>query len=113
MPRWCRWTQGRQGTGYENLLLATGRWPTPFDVYLIRYRPGTEIPLHTDPVPTGRHYRLNLILTQPTHGGQFVCENPILNWNRVKLFRPDLCPHAVTKTYGTTRYVMSIGWVRP
>jgi hypothetical protein len=55
-----RWQRGRQGTGYDKMLLATASWPIPFDSYLIRYPDGSEIPPHTDPVSTGRHYRLNI-----------------------------------------------------
>lgn len=60
-----RWQRGRQGTGYDKMLLATARWPLPFDSYLIRYPEGSEIPPHTDPVQAGRHYRLNIVLKSP------------------------------------------------
>jgi len=26
-----RWQRGRQGTGYDKMLLATALWPIPFD----------------------------------------------------------------------------------
>ena len=45
-----RWQRGRQGTGYDKMLLLTARWPLRFDSYLIRYPEGSEIPPHTDPV---------------------------------------------------------------
>ena len=41
-----RWQRGRQGTGYDKMLLLTGRWPLPFDSYLIRYPEGSAIPPH-------------------------------------------------------------------
>lgn len=106
-----RWQRGRQGTGYDKMLLATSPWPLPFDSYLIRYPEGSEIPPHTDPVADGRHYRLNVILRAPRSGGEFVCQNPIISTRRIKVFRPDTCLHSVTRVVGGSRYVLSIGWV--
>ena len=106
-----RWQRGRQGTGYDKMLLLTGKWPLPFDSYLIRYPDGSEIPPHTDPVQSGRHYRLNIILKSPKSGGEFVCAKALFSTGRIKLFRPDLCEHSVTRVAGGSRYVFSLGWV--
>lgn len=106
-----RWQAGRQGTGYDKMLLFTARWPLPFDSDLLRYPEGSEIPPHTDPVQAGRHYRLNLILKSPRSGGEFVCRDPIYSSRRIKFFRPGLCEHSVTRVVGGSRYVLSIGWV--
>jgi len=106
-----RWQRGRQGTGYDKMLLLTARWPLPFDSYLLRYPEGAEIPPHTDPVRAGRHYRLNLILKSPRSGGEFVCASPLWANARIKLFRPDACEHSVTRVVGGSRYVLSVGWV--
>ena len=106
-----RWQRGRQGSGYDKMLLLTGRWPLPFDSYLIRYPEGSAIPPHTDPVQAGRHYRLNIVLKSPRAGGEFVCADPIFATRRIKLFRPDACEHSVTRVVGGSRYVLSVGWV--
>jgi hypothetical protein len=106
-----RWQAGRQGTGYDKMLLLTASWPLPFDSYLIRYPEGSQIPPHTDPLSSGRHYRLNVILKSSRVGGAFVCARPIFESKRIKLFRPDACEHSVTKVEGGSRYVLSIGWV--
>jgi len=106
-----RWQLGRQGTGYDKMLLLTARWPLPFDSYLIRYPEGSEIPPHTDPVQKGRHYRLNVVLKSPEAGGEFVCASPIHASRRIKFFRPDACEHSVTRVVGGSRYVLSLGWV--
>lgn len=106
-----RWQKGRQATGYERMLLFTASWPFRFDSYWIRYSEGSEIPPHTDPVSTGRHYRLNLVLKSPRSGGDFVCATPIFATRRIKFFRPDRCEHSVTRVVGGTRHVLSIGWV--
>ena len=106
-----RWQRGRQGTGYDKMLLFTARWPLRFDSYLIRYPDGSEIPPHRDPVSAGRHYRLNLILKSPRAGGEFVCDAPLFATRRIKLFRPDACSHSVTRVVGGSRYVLSLGWV--
>lgn len=107
-----RWQTGRQGTGYDKMLLLAGTWPLPFDSYLIRYPEGSCVPPHTDPVGQGRHYRLNLILKAPRSGGEFVCATPIYSSARIKLFRPDQCEHQVTTVHGGSRYVLSVGWVQ-
>jgi hypothetical protein len=110
-----RWEQGRQGTGYEKMLLLRSTW-LRFDVYLLRYQQGSYINWHTDPVETGlRHYRCNVVLCK-ANGGNFLVgtrgPSPILNTNRIKVFRPDLTEHAVSEVIEGTRYVLSIGWVR-
>lgn len=106
-----RWQRGRQGSGYDKMLLLTARWPLPFDSYLIRYPEGSAIPPHTDPVGTGRHYRLNIVLKASPRGGEFVCATPIWQSRRIKFFRPDACEHSVTRVEGGSRYVLSVGWV--
>jgi hypothetical protein len=106
-----RWQKGRQGNGYDKMLLLTGRWPLPFSGYLIRYPEGSEIPPHTDPVAEGRHYRLDLVLKSPRSDGEFACASPIFASRRIKLLRPDACEHSVTKVIGGSRYVLSLGWV--
>jgi hypothetical protein len=108
-----RWQRGRQGTGYDKMLLLTARWPLGFDSYLLRYPAGAEIPPHTDPVQARRHYRLNIVLKASPAGGEFICATPIFATRRIKLFRPDACEHSVTRVLGGSRYVLSIGWVLP
>jgi hypothetical protein len=106
-----RWQRGRQGSGYDKMLLLTARWPLPFDSYLIRYPEGSAIPPHTDPVKEARHYRLNVVLKASPRGGEFVCATPIWQSRRIKFFRPDACEHSVTRVEGGSRYVLSLGWV--
>ncbi len=106
-----RWRRGRQGTGYDKMLLLTAPWPIPFDTYLLRYPEGTEIPPHRDPVENRRHYRLNIVLKSPRSGGEFVCAAPIFESRRIKFFRPDQCEHSVTRVVGGSRYVFSLGWL--
>jgi hypothetical protein len=111
LRNWLRWQPGRQGTGYDKLLFLANPWVIPFDLYLLRFPEGTEIPPHQDPVTGRRHYRLNIILKRPNSGGEFVCANPIFETKRIKLFRPDMSLHSVTKVVGGSRYVLSLGWV--
>ena len=107
-----RWRSGRQETGYEKMLLLANPFLVPFDCYLLRFKQGSGIPEHSDPVDGKRHYRLNIVLRQAAEGGQFVCEEPIYESNRIKLFRPDKTRHSVTTVRRGVRYVLSIGWVR-
>jgi len=111
MNAFC-WHKGRQETGYEKMRLLASKWPLPFDVYVLRFKVGSEIPLHTDEVSHGEHHRLNIILKNAQEGGQFLCEKPIINAHRIKYFRPDMAAHQVSKVVAGTRYVLSIGWIR-
>ena len=94
------------------MLLLQSRWPLSFDVYMLRFRQGSEIPPHTDPVAQGRHYRCNIVVKRAREGGDFVCSTPIFATSRIKIFRPDACEHSVTRIVRGSRYVLSIGWVR-
>ena len=42
-----RWQKGRQGTGYDKMLILHSFIPIPFDIYIIRYYVGSFIPPHT------------------------------------------------------------------
>lgn len=106
-----RWQRGRQKTGYEKMLLAGLRWPVMFDLYLLRFPEGCEVPPHTDKVANGKHYRLNIVLKKAESGGEFLCATPIYCSKRIKLFRPDACKHEVTKVLKGNRYLLSVGWV--
>ena len=83
----------------------------PFDVYLLKFEQGAEIQPHTDKVDSGRHFRLNLIVRQPEEGGDFHCEKTIYESRSLKIFRPDIYEHSVSRILSGTRYVLSIGWV--
>jgi 2OG-Fe(II) oxygenase superfamily len=108
---WLRWLRGRQGTGYDKMLLLATPFPIRLDAYLLRYPQGCEIPPHTDPVAAGRHYRLNVVVWRAREGGEFVCAGALWQRGRVALFRPDCSEHAVTRVAAGRRYVLSIGWV--
>lgn len=109
--RLFQWEKGRQNTGYEKMLLGSGKWPNPFDLYLLRFREGQGIPPHVDQVQSGKHYRLNIILKSSRQGGFFCCTSPIYETSRIKYFRSDLSEHSVSTVQKGTRYVLSIGWV--
>ena len=101
------WELGRQGTGYEKLKIFSF-WRV--DCYLLRLPEGSYIPKHVDKIDSGKHYRLNIILKDAKVGGVFICDNPIYETKRVKLFRSDLSEHSVAMVIKGTRYVLSIGW---
>ncbi len=107
-----RWERGRQQSGYDKMLLFGTLWPVKCDTYLLKFPEGSEIKPHTDPVRTGRHYRLNIVLKNAKEGGDFICQNPIYESKRIKLFRPDLCQHQVSKIIQGNRYLLSIGWIK-
>ncbi len=94
------------------MLLGFGLWPRPFDIYILRFTEGQEIPPHVDPVQNGAHYRLNIILKAATIGGEFICTTAIYENSRIKYFRPDISEHAVTTIIKGSRYVLSFGWIK-
>jgi hypothetical protein len=106
------WQLGRQGSGYFKRLILSSSFPVPFDIYILKYPNGSHIDWHTDPVLNYKHYRLNIFLRQPSQGGQFSCEQkPILSNKYFQFFRPDINKHKVDKIIGSTRYVLSIGFL--
>jgi hypothetical protein len=113
-----RWQVGRQRGGYDKLLLLSSAI-LPFDIYLLRYRKGSYVDLHIDPVEEGeKHFRLNIELWRADEGGIFEVPKygpgrggPIFKWGRVTLFRPDKLDHSVTEIKAGSRWVLSIGWV--
>ncbi len=111
LANWFRWRAGRQNPGYKKMLLLANPFFVPFDIYLLRFEEGAEIAPHTDNVETGRHFRLNLVLQHPKSGGTFRCEETMYESNRIKVFRPDLNVHSVSRIVSGRRYVLSIGWV--
>ena len=103
------WILGRQGTGYYKLKLFQSRL-LGVDLYLLKYPPGSSIPIHSDPVPGRKHYRVNLVLIRGK-GGEFWCQHPILILGkRLNIFRSDF-PHSVSKVE-KTRLVLSLGYTR-
>ena len=111
--RWLRWQKGRQNTGYDKLLIAINPFVVPFDCYLLRFPEGSEIPPHRDPIKSGRHYRLNVIIKRSPSGRRVHLRQSHLQSARVNVFRSDVSMHSVSRVVGGTRYVLSIGWVLP
>lgn len=107
-----KWQKGRQSSGYSKISLIQAMWPIHFDLYLLKFPEGSQIPEHVDKVDKGfSHYRLNIILKKSLSGGEFMAEKSIINWSRVKFFRPDIAKHSVTKVVGGSRYVLSFGFL--
>lgn len=105
-----RWEKGRQDSRYSKMLIATAKFPVPWDFYILKYPVGSEIKEHVDPVSDRCHYRLNIIIKKAKKGGEFFTEKSIINTSRIKFFRPDLYKHSLTKIEKGSRYVISIGW---
>ena len=102
-----RWQKGRQGTGYDKLCLFQSK-TLLCDCYLISYPPNTSIPIHTDPVPSKRHYRINILLC----GEDKFVGKCIWQSRRIKFFRPDITPHSVDEV-SMRRLMLSFGLALP
>lgn len=106
------WEEGRQGTGYLKKKLFENHTGILFDLYLLKFPEGCHIPKHKDEIGFGKkHYRINIILKGAKKGGKFICEKTILNLPFIKIFRPDLYEHEVTKIEKGNRYTLSFGVV--
>ena len=101
-----KWQEGRQGTGYRKLLLASNN--KTWDLYLLDYPKNTYVPLHIDSVPRGKHYRLNIILFG---SAKFNGETIFSLGNRIHFFRPDIIYHSVDNVK-KRRIVLSLGWIK-
>jgi hypothetical protein len=122
LRRWVG-TRGAPGSGHWSGAFQTGfvleilvqvaanPFLVPFDLYVLRYPVGSHIPPHRDPVPSGRHYRLNVVIRRSSAGGAFICDKPIYSSKRISLFRSDISTHSVTTVEGRPRYVLSLGWI--
>ena len=110
--KFFRFEKGRQLSGYDKMLICTARWPIKFDMYILRFPEGSEIAAHTDKVARGKHFRLNIVLKKARSGGEFICSAPLYESSRIKLFRPDICEHQVTRVTSGSRYLLSIGWIK-
>ena len=103
-----RWCGGRQGTGYQKMLLFRSQW-LKCDLWLLRSSVGVEVPDHCDAAPAGfAHWRMNVVLRQARRGGIFSGDDVRVNWPRLKVFRSDR-PHRVTTIEEGRRLILSAG----
>jgi hypothetical protein len=112
-----KWRSGYRATGYEKMRLASGTWPVPWDLILLRMKEGVELPAHRDVVrgkfATGPQMRVNVLLKAAKRGGEFFCEGQhrrILN--RIFLFRADTNTHGVTKVEEGERIIAVLNYTR-
>lgn len=107
-----KWEEGRQGTGYLKKKIFENYSGILFDLYLLKFPEGCHIPKHKDEIGFGKkHYRVNIILKGAKKGGKFKINKTILNLPFIKVFRPDLHEHEVTRVEEGTRYLLSFGLV--
>ncbi len=118
MKLW-RWIPGRQkNCEYKKLCLWYFRiWKWGFDAYILKYNARTFLPIHTDVVKNGRHYRLNIKLWGQAQF--FISEKPLSSkynstYKRINFFQPDLYYHAlniykptVKLSFGFVKYIKS------
>jgi hypothetical protein len=103
-----KWELGRQSSGYAKFKIFSFY---KYDMYILKFPEGSVITPHVDIVDSRRHFRANIIIKHAKTGGTFKCLNTICNFSRLKIFRPDMEMHSVSKIIKGTRYVLSIGWV--
>lgn len=106
-----RWRFGRQHSGYYKMLLLWFKYIIPFDIYLLKFPEGSEILPHIDTVDFGKHYRINLIIKKSIIGGEFKVQHSIYETSRIKVFRPDIYEHSVSKIVKGERILLSFGFI--
>lgn len=102
------WIEGRQNSGYFKMPLFLSSF-FRVDCYLLKFKQGSHVPEHLDPVDSGKHYRLNIILKGAVGGEVKFAEKPILLGKRFHLFRPDIVKHSMAEVEAGTLYILSIG----
>jgi hypothetical protein len=110
--RLFRWNLGRRESGYEIFPIIYSEM-MGIDLYLIRFKTGSYVRQHIDECGSGRTFRLNVIIRKASKGGVFWGKTLWSIHNRVHWFRPDICPHGVTKVRSGTRYSISFGIIVP
>ncbi len=95
-----------------------------WDMYLLFYPHGSQIPPHKDPAPEGmKHVRLNAVITPPLEGGAFTfsrrsgCRETNFHYRmgtpgEAIIFSPSDFEHQVQPLDGT-RLVLSVGCLVP
>ncbi|WP_259363222.1 2OG-Fe(II) oxygenase [Colwellia sp. MB3u-4] len=79
-----------------------------FSINYVTYPTNHSVMTHSDPVQSGRYYKLNFVIRTPKVGGVFKCSHCIINlFNRVYLFRPDKYEHSVSKIESGKRVLLS------
>lgn len=102
------WEKGRQhGIEYYKKTLWNFKIGNRgFDCYILHYLPDTELPPHKDPIE-GKHYRMNITLRGKN---EFKCEEQLVNWKFIHIFRPDLFIHSLK--IKTETYKLSLGFAK-
>jgi hypothetical protein len=102
-----KWECGRQeATSSIKKLKIWSRWNT--DCYLLKFDKGCVIEAHKDPVPSKRHFRLNITLY-----GEWCFFTEDSNYGTLQrmgsrhLFRPDIVEHSAHVMTGTL--ILSLG----
>lgn len=84
-----------------------------WDCYFIRYKCQGYIEPHTDPHPSGQHWRMNTLITKsdPVGGKFVVAGTPVyMDKGDAVLWRPDISEHWLTECT-TNRFIFSVGCV--
>lgn len=121
---WLRWRLGRTSPhNYHKMLLLIV--PAFLDCYILRFKQGSSIDWHTDPVSDAfTHHRLNIYIKRAKKGGRIMSKRIVLDGEKrgaIKLtlkhklrfdyMRPDITEHAVEKVEEGSAYILSIGWI--
>ncbi len=106
-----KWVKGRQdGAEYKKFCSWFGKiGKIGFDAYILRYKSGSFLPWHKDPIENAKHYRINIKL----FGRSYFLINGIKRrkfHDKFILFRPDLYLHSLTIVTPTMK--LSFGFAK-
>lgn len=92
-----KWMNGKQdGCEYRKVCLWSFKiWKWGFDAYILKYQPKASLPIHTDPVKDGKHWRLNIKIRGLSYFSYVKGERWITTQNRFIIFRPDIQRHTL------------------
>ena len=90
----------------QNTVIIASRY---LSLYWVRYPTGHSVLEHIDPMPGGRYFKFNILVTKATRGGVFQAQKTLINViNRVVLFRPDKAAHSVSRIEQGQRRLLSL-----
>lgn len=101
-----KWYNGVCGGRYKKKCLFNS---SMLELSLLKCDVGENIGKHIDPPTKGKQYKIQVNITKPLLGGEFICDKYILNLPFIKIYRADEVAHGVKLVLSGKRIDLIIG----